>query len=282
MCNYFLIFGALFFFTQLAAHPKNPQVISGSATFEQSDEVMYIAVSDRAVLLWEDFTIAPGEMAFFLQENEKCAVLNRVIGENPSAIWGLLESNGAVYLINPNGLLISQEGAINAGAFIGSTLDSPDESFLKNEAGFAIPSDLIFQGDSRAAIVNFGTIEASDGDIALIGYIVENNGELFASEGTVSLAAGGNILFQPSGRERIVINPSLTEQEKEAVRVDNGGRIVAVKVELKAEGNSYALAINQDGMIEASSILLEGGKVLVIDALAAVEEDDFIFQLIKK
>lgn len=269
--NFFYIFGIVGIFSVLAANPKDPRVVFGEVRFEQSGDVLHVITRGRVVIHWNDFSLAPGEMTFFLQENEESAVLNRVEGRYPSALYGLLESNGSVYLINPNGVLIGDEGEINAGGFIASTHDFLDASFVNNE-------NLNFKGDSQAAIVNFGHIEASEGDVVLMAYVIENRGELIASEGYVSLVAGKDIIYQPQGAPRTVI----IAKEGEAVRVDNRGHISAVNVELKADAISYIRAINQEGTIEASHIVLEGGRVLIIDELAAGNEDDFIVQLLRK
>ncbi|HAF58520.1 MAG TPA: hypothetical protein DCL00_02930, partial [Opitutae bacterium] len=40
------------------------------------------------------------------QPNVDSAMLSRVIGDNLSEIYGTLNSNGQLYLINPNGILL--------------------------------------------------------------------------------------------------------------------------------------------------------------------------------
>jgi len=46
---------------------------------------------------------------------------------------GQITADGAVWVINPNGLLIGSSAKINVGSFLGSTLDIDDGNF--NTAG---------------------------------------------------------------------------------------------------------------------------------------------------
>lgn len=66
--------------------------------------------TDRAVINWNSFSIANGELTKFVQPSSSSAVLNRVVTANPSAIYGTLQANGNVYLINPGGVWWEQAG----------------------------------------------------------------------------------------------------------------------------------------------------------------------------
>jgi large exoprotein involved in heme utilization and adhesion len=46
---------------------------------------------------------------------------------------GKIESNGRIYLINPNGIVIGKEGVINTASFFASSMDIPDDQFLNSE-----------------------------------------------------------------------------------------------------------------------------------------------------
>ena len=125
--------------------------------------------------------------------------MNRVLSGSPSEIYGTLQSNGRIFLINPSGILVGPGGQVNTRAFIGSTLDAPDKSFL---AG----AGMRFSGSSTAGIENKGNIQAMGGDVFLFARTVENSGRIQATEGTVGLAAGSEVLLQQSGAdERIAV-----------------------------------------------------------------------------
>ena len=70
---------------QLAvANPLGPQVISGQASFAAQGRTLSVTNSDRAIINWQDFSIASGELTRFIQPTATSAVLNRVIGNNPA------------------------------------------------------------------------------------------------------------------------------------------------------------------------------------------------------
>src|SRR5690606_33720447 len=105
----------------------------------------------RAVLHWDDFSIGAGEVVRFVQPDAASATLNRVLGGNPSSLLGSLEANGRVFLINPNGVLVGRGARIDAAGFLASTLNVTNEQFL---AG----GELVFSGESTAAVQNLGAI----------------------------------------------------------------------------------------------------------------------------
>ena len=76
--------------------------------------------SSRAIINWNDFSIDPGKWMQFLQPGKDSAVLNRVLGGNPSRIFGEIRANGQVFVINPNGVLIGPGGVIQAAALSAS------------------------------------------------------------------------------------------------------------------------------------------------------------------
>ncbi|MFZ2391354.1 MAG: filamentous hemagglutinin N-terminal domain-containing protein, partial [Rhodoferax sp.] len=80
-------------------------VVNGQASFQQLGNVRTITNTPGTVIEWPGFSIAAGEVTRFVQQNSASAVLNRITGQEPSLILGALQSNGRVFLINPNGVL---------------------------------------------------------------------------------------------------------------------------------------------------------------------------------
>lgn len=242
----------------LVGNPEGPAVVTGEVHFSNpTAHHLEVHAGHRAIINWKDFSIKQGEITSFIQPGRHAAVLNRVLGNMPSQINGLLKAEGHVYLINPQGTLIGKEGVIQTAGFVASTFDVLDDSFLKNQ-------ELLFQGDSTAAIINYGTIEAWDGDVMLLGRSVVNQGQIRAPKGEVNLAAGHEILLKPEGRDRIYISLANHSGEKEEVGIDTSGRIEAVSAYLKAEGNAYALAIKQSGEIEATATVEKEGRIYLV------------------
>ncbi len=141
--------------TTVNANPQGGVVVSGAAEILQGEgfdpaflEIMQS--SDKAIINWQDFSIAAGESTRFNVPGATSATLSRVTGGNLSAIYGNLSSNGKLILVNPNGILVGPTGVIDAfGGFIGTTLDIDDNDFL---AG----GDDVFVGGSSAHASNSG------------------------------------------------------------------------------------------------------------------------------
>ncbi len=67
------------------ANPVNPTVVNGTATFATAGNILNITNSHNAIINWGSFSIGVNELTRFLQQSSASAVLNRVIGQDPSA-----------------------------------------------------------------------------------------------------------------------------------------------------------------------------------------------------
>lgn len=234
------------------ANPSGESVSAGSASFQRDGNTLRIKTGQQTIIDWQSFSIGSGESTHFLQPSSKDVTLNRVIGSDVSNIFGSLQSNGRIVLLNPNGILIGPSGKVDVAGFIASTLNVTNEEFLKG-------GDLNFLGDSQASVTNQGAIHAIGGDVFLIGRNIENSGSISASKGKAGLGAGGEVLIKQTGEERVFVKPG----SGGGSAVSNTGSIAAVTAELKAHGNPYALAINNAGMIRATGVARQGGRVLL-------------------
>lgn len=229
-------------------------MVAGQAGFQRLGSTLSITQgSEKAIIQWQDFSIGAGAVTKFVQPSSTSAVLNRVVGGNISTIYGTLQANGRVFLINPNGILIGPTGVINTAGFVASTLDVTNEEFL---AG----GDMTFRGPgNNATITNLGSISADGGDLFLIAPNIHNAGTLTARNGTVGLGAGTEVLVKASGEERLFIQPASAPG-----KVENTGTIAAATAELKAAGgNEYALAINNSGIVRATAVTNKGGRIFL-------------------
>ena len=232
-----------------AANPVGEQVVSGSISFDRTvPGVLTIGQgSERAIINWDDFSIGAGNLTQFLQPDASSAALNRVVGGNPSSIYGQLQANGQIFLINPAGILVGASGQVDTKGLVASTLDLSNESFLSN-------ARLTLSGDSDAAVQNLGQISASGGNVYLIARSVDNSGSISASAGTVGLGGGSEVVLSDGGISVLAGSGS----------VDNSGAIAAASAELKAAGgNIYALAINNSGVVRANRLVNEGGRIVL-------------------
>ena len=241
----------------LLANPAGETVTAGSATFNRAGTTLTINQgTPRLIVNWSDFSIGAGQLTRFVQPGVSSIALNRVVTASPTTIYGTLQANGSVYLINPNGIMVGPGGVINTRSFVGSTLNIDDASFLRGVG-------LTLKGTSTASVENQGAIQALGGDIFLVARTVQNSGTLQAPNGTVGLAAGTEVILQQAGMERIAVVAG-TPSASNLRGVNNVGAIQAATAELKAAGgNIYALAINNGGIIRANTVVNEGGRIFL-------------------
>ena len=154
------------------ANPTAPRVVSGNATFSSSGTVLTVTNSPNSIINWQSFSIAAGETTRFVQPGPASAVLNRVIGQDPSLVLGNLFSNGRVFLVNRNGILFGATSRVNVSALAASTQGLGNASFLSGNYHF---------GNNAAAgpIDVNGAIRAKN-TVALIGGIVSTPGVINA------------------------------------------------------------------------------------------------------
>ena len=171
----------------------------------------------------------------------QASLLNRISGDHPTHIEGSLQSNGELYLINPHGLLIEPEALIQTASFIVSTYPLSNEAFLLKQAG------LLFKGDSIASITHFGTIKAQEGMVVFLAHTIEQEGIILA-ESTVSIAAGHEMLLNPSGDTLLHLRPRL-----KSGGIEQRGPIQATKILIQSDG-TYSLGILQSGTLQSPDL----------------------------
>src|SRR5215813_5708836 len=122
----------LAFASVLSANPTNPTVTAGQAQISGlgTSAVTIQQATQQAVINWQHFNIASNEVTRFIQPNVSAIALNRIFDSNPSQIFGSLQANGNVILLNPNGILFGPNAQVNVGGLIASSLNLSNANFL--------------------------------------------------------------------------------------------------------------------------------------------------------
>ena len=231
------------------ANPALPQVVNGQATFNQQGNVFSITNTPNTIINWQSFSIHAGEITRFIQQNGNSAVLNRITGQDPSKILGALESNGKVFLINPNGIVFGQGAKVDVNGLVASSLGMTNEDFLTGKRQFTA-------GGVAGGVSNAGTINAGKGgQVLLIAPNVENTGIITAPNGEVILAAGRSVQLADPGNPQLRVLVSAPNDQ-----ALNLGQIIA-------QGGSIGMAgalLSQRGVLNANSVVVgEHGKIVL-------------------
>src|SRR5579871_6243747 len=178
---------ALLPFGPALANPVGGSVSSGSANISSKGNTTTIQQqSNKAVINWQGFNIAPGEVTQFQQPSSSSIALNRINDVNPSQIDGTLTANGNVILINPNGVVFGKGATVDVNGMVATTANISDSDFMNNaKPVFNQP------GSPSGQVINNGSITVGQAGLAgLVAPHVENNGTINATLGKVALASG--------------------------------------------------------------------------------------------
>jgi filamentous hemagglutinin family protein len=225
------------------ALPTGGQVVSGTGSIRQTDQVMTVQQdTSKLAINWNSFDIARGNTVIFNQPSASAVALNRVLGGTRSEIYGQLQSNGQVFISNPNGILFGRTAEVNVGGLLATTKSISDADFAAGQYRFT------GQG-SNGEVINQGNLRASEGGvIALVADQVRNEGNIWADGGSAALAAGGsfNLNLDHDGLTRVTVDSDTLN-----ALVENKGLIAA-------DGGTVALTAYGRDMLQAQVMNLEG------------------------
>lgn len=233
------------------ALPTGLNVVQGQASVVQAGNAMTVTNSAGAVLNWQSFSIGAQNLVRFEQPNAQSKVLNRVVGNNASQIFGQLTSNGEVWLINPNGVLFGRDARIDVKGLVASTLNIGNDDWRAGR--YTLTGGL----DSMASVVNEGELRTvAGGRVLLVGGAggVRNEGLIVAPDGQVALAAGASVDLADTQTRHVAVR--VQAPQGEAVNLGSiavgGGRV-----------DLAAAMVNQQGFVRADSLSGSGGQIVL-------------------
>ena len=253
------------------ALPTGGQVVQGAASISQSNAQMDInQASQRAVINWQSFDVGADAKVHIVQPNQAAVLLNRVVTNKPSEIYGKIDANGQVILVNNNGIIFGKDGSASASSFTATTLDISDQDFMDGKTRYS-------SNGAQGEIVNQGTIEAKNGGyVALLGAKVTNDGKIITHNGSVALGAADSIAIPMTSSGKIKMQLSAgsinaaVENTKNAVIVTEGGDVY-----LQAAAVNGAMAsIKHSGQIDTSGD--QAGKAVLLADHGEIKVDGSI------
>ncbi len=250
----------------VVALPTGGEVVAGTATISQpsTNSLQITQGSDKAILNWTSFSIGSSQLVNFSQPSASSIALNRVLGSNPSVIFGRLTANGQVFLTNPNGVLFAPGAQVEVGALFATTLSIQDQDFLAGRY-------LWTNSGNAGSVVNQGSIITTNGYAALAGPQVRNDGIIVAQAGTVVLAAGDRVSLDMVGDGLISVSVDQAAMNASAINTGSieadGGRVL-----LTARSANALLdtVVNNTGLIRANTIAERNGEIVLDGGSAGI------------
>ena len=244
------------------ALPSGGQVAAGQVTMATtgapgSPTLHVTQGSDRAIVNWQHFDVGRDATVRFAQPSASSAILNRVVGTDASRVFGRVEANGQVFLVNPQGVYFGPTSSVDVGSFVASTLSISDADFLAGRLNFR-------RAGATGSVVNEGSIRSAlGGYVALLAPEVRNAGLIMAEAGTVVLAAGEAVSFNfdpAAGVTGLLVDPARVQalvDNRRIVRAPGGQVIVSAQ----AHNELAAGVIRNTGEIVATGIAQDGGRI---------------------
>jgi filamentous hemagglutinin family protein len=245
------VFFAIGIALKAMANPTGMTVASGAATTQASGSQLTITTGNRAVLNWQSFNIGAGETTVFNQPSSHSLVVNNIHDANASQIYGTLQANGLVVLMNQNGFYFGPNSFVQTAGLVVSTANCLPPQNSGGSWEFNGPPPL-------STIINYGQISVGkNGSVFLIADGVENHGMISAPDGSIGIASGQTVLLseRPDGRG-MSMHVTLPGGS-----VDNYGTLIADAGTIALQ----AKVVNQGGLIQANSVRDQNG---VIELLA--------------
>ncbi len=232
----------------LQAQPSGAHVIHGKASITQDGRNVTVRTANgkgtsHSAIDWQSFSVPGGSTTRFIQPSAASTSINRVLGGDPSAIYGTLSSNGKLVLVNPAGIAVGAGGVVDTAGFTASTLPMRDAD--------AIAGRLRFQGNGGPLTVD-GQVLARGGDVVLLGSSVQvGSGAVVQSDGATLVAAGERVALTGRGLEGIQLEV-------------NAGNEVLNLGTLKGDAvGIFAGTLRHSGHIAADAVTTRGGKVVL-------------------
>ncbi|MBL4795182.1 MAG: hypothetical protein JKY24_06730, partial [Pseudomonadales bacterium] len=183
--------------------------------------------------------------------------------------------NGQVILLNSAGIFIGEDAEIITGAFLVSDMEvtignnGGDGSFTLEDQS---PFTLTDMDPTIGGITNLGSVNSRlESGIYVLAQFIDNQGDLFSSNGNVHLATATQIIVSASEDGLLGVEltePLLTDISPNGDLIYNNGLIRSINgnvyLDLFYSDTIKANTVNSDGIIQATEIIVGTGEITIV------------------
>lgn len=230
----------------------------GSATFDRSvtNQLTVNQSSSKLITNWSSFNIGSSAKVIFNQPDATSIALNRVTGIGTSEIFGQLNSNGQVFLVNPAGFTFGSTAQVNVGSLVASAFSITDANFNAGNYKFT-------RVGTNANVDNLGSITTTAGDVTFLAPFSYNYGSIVANGGNVNVVNAQDVNLSNTLAPTIntVSNTIGIIRSLGSIQANSvssvGGRIL-----LRGDTSTASSSINLAGRLQASDSITANGKTV--------------------
>ncbi len=243
------------------AAPTGAVLAGGQASVRVTapGQMEIVQTTPRATLDWTNFSIAAGERVNVAQPDSRSVLLNRVLGDNPSLIYGSLTANGSVWLVNPRGIVFGAGSRVDVGSLVATTLAITNEDLASGRLQLGAGAGGVA---GAGALRSEGQITATDGSVVLVAPNLVHSGQITARR--VGLAAASEVLVDVEGDGLVFFNARNDQLDARlqllgGVRADGG----TAEIRAAARAGFADTVLNLDGVVQARSLGRREGRIVI-------------------
>ena len=242
---------------QSVAAPVGGVVESGSATITPGTTTTIQQNSNNVSINWQSYNVQSGEQVVYNQPSASSIALNRDFSGSPSQIFGSINANGQVFLLNTAGILIGNGASINTAGLMLSDLNASASDFTNYTTNGSMTLTGTHSGSG--GISNAGTITTSARQgVTIIGQYINNTGSITANNGNINLTVASEpvVVTDSSGMIGVQMSQGITQDiSPNGALLYNSGTIrtnegnIAINIQYLSSLNVQA--VNNAGIISA-------------------------------
>lgn len=243
----------------------NLQTTAGVNVAANGNSLTFTA-PDKSVLTWQAFgsgadSIGANDALNYVLPSKNASVLNIVAGNAATAIDGSITSNGNVFVLNPNGVVIGGGARIETNRLVLSTSDNPAfASFLFQQEG-RLPSQAgLSTVPAGSTTVSNGAIVSVGENITILSKNVAIGGAVI--QGSLTINADGVVGIGSAGLA-YVNGDLLVNNTNGSTTLGSAGNntIIAGNATVTGTANSTFTALST-GTVQAKNLNVTGGTII--------------------
>src|SRR5579859_6081819 len=113
--------------------------VTGNSTLSRPNATTTVITQSgsKAINTFQNLSVPTGDTLIFREPSRDSVSLNRVLGGSASQIDGVVQANGNVWIVNPNGVFFGAGAQVNVGGLVATTSDIRDRDFLAGTGSYA-------------------------------------------------------------------------------------------------------------------------------------------------
>ena len=211
------------------ALPTGGKVVEGNVALQtpNSSTLNVVQGTQRGIINWGSFSVASDERVSFQQPGSTAVTLNRVVGGDLSSIFGRIDANGQIFLINPSGITFAPGASVNVSGLVASTLDISNNNFragsyklVKRFPLKSMPSHLDFTPDSGMVFIS---LQGTDALVAIDLRTMNVAWNMPVGRAPAGVMwHNGNVLVANMGADDVALVDPRTGQVKQRLHIGRG------------------------------------------------------------